>query len=36
MGVNYEKVLYKQLMDIMEKLDAMESEIKKAIRKSKA
>jgi len=36
MGGNYEKGLYKQLMDVMERLDAMESECKKAIRRSEA
>jgi len=35
-GGNYEKGLYKQLMDVMERLVSMESECKKAIRRSKA
>lgn len=32
MGGNYEKGIYNQLMDVMKRLDVMESECKKAIR----
>ncbi len=34
MGGNYEKGIYNQLMDVMKRLDVMESECKKTIRRS--